>query len=228
VSCKNTSSLVLHNSFASLSCSQHRIDNRRHSELRQKEKEIRAEFVYNEVSKRKQEVMDGFEKTREVMKNWVGVSTEEIFNCWRGCAGLSRKILRKEHRERGRDARLRYEDELAAYELEKLELKKWEQHWDEFNDVPIWVNTESNESIYEKPNPPQYPLVLASLVDPTTGKSLSPDSSSDDDSACTYNLSQEDDKSASPPLLGREAEIELAKKHVEDMRRCGHVSRKII
>ena len=103
--------------------------------------------------------MDGFEKTREVMKNWVGVSTEEIFNCWRDCAGLSSKILRKEDIERGRDARLRYEDELATYELEKLELKKWEQHWDEFNDVPIWVNTESNESIYEKPNPPQYPLM---------------------------------------------------------------------
>ena len=94
--------------------------------------------------------------------------------------------------------------------------------------MPIWVNTESNESSYEKPNPPQYPLMPVSLVDPTTGKLLSPNSSSDDDSACTYSLSQEDDKSTSPPLLGREAEIELDKKRVEDVRRCGHVSSKII
>ena len=88
------------------------------------EKEIRAEFVNSEVSKKKQEVVNGFEKIREVRKNWVGVSTEEVFNCWRDCAGLSKKILRKEHRERVRDERLRYEDELATYELEKLELKK--------------------------------------------------------------------------------------------------------
>lgn len=117
--------------------------------------------------------MDGVEKSRGVMKKWVGVSMEEVFNCWRNCAGLSKKILRKEHRERARDERLRYEDELAAYKLKKLELKKWVLHWDEFNDVPKWVNTESNESSYEKPNQPKYPLMPASLVD-TTGKPLSP------------------------------------------------------
>jgi hypothetical protein len=149
------------------------VRNRRHSELRQVEKEIRAEFVNSEVSKKKQEVMDGVEKSRGVMKKWVGVSMEEVFNCWRNCAGLSKKFLRKEHRERARDERLRYEDELAAYKLKKLELKKWVLHWDEFNDVPKWVNTESNESSYEKPNQPKYPLMPASLVD-TTGKPLSP------------------------------------------------------
>jgi len=48
-----------------------------------------------------------------------------------------------------REIRLRFEDEVAAYELKLIELSRWEKRWDEYNDVHMWVNTETDESSYE-------------------------------------------------------------------------------
>ena len=170
------------------------------TELKQIEAEIKDEYIYREVFQKKQEVMDRDTKTRQVMKSWLGVSTEEVFKCWRDFVELSKKNIQKEEGGKLRDEMLSYEDELAAYELKKLEFSTWEQHWDEFNDMPIWVNTKSKESSYEKPNPPAPPPY------PKWIRQNEAESSSDDDS--------------SPPLgRGREAEIELAKKRVEEMRR---------
>lgn len=42
-----------------------------------------------------------------------------------------------------REKRLRFEDEVAAYELKLSELSHWEKRWDEYNDVQMRVNTET-------------------------------------------------------------------------------------
>lgn len=117
------------------------------------------------------------------------------------------------------------------------QLSAWDEQWDEFNDVTIWVNRNTNESSYEKPKPPLFPLVPKSLVDKETCKPLSPktirrneaDTSSDEDSFDEDSMTSNDDESRSrdgdskttesiPPPMGRNAELELAEKRVLEMR----------
>ena len=162
-------------------------------------------------------------------------------------------------KKKSREERLYYEEELAIYELKKLEashfakeclysgnryvtivfllvfsithqLSKWEQKWDEWNEVHVWENINSGETIWDKPNPPLCPLMPQSLIDATTDKSLSPktirrnkaDSSSDEDSIVdteSMNTGAESiSKKAKKIPLGRDAEFELASKRVQERR----------
>ena len=97
--------------------------------------------------------------------------------------------------------------------------------------MTLWVNRETNETLYEPPTPPPYPLMPESLTDKTTGKPLSPaairqneaDSSSDDESVSTRQSDgsehcSADSKVDGVPPLGRDAELELAKKRVLERR----------
>ena len=92
--------------------------------------------------------------------------------------------------------------------------------------MTLWVNRETNETLYEPPTPPPYPLMPESLTDKTTGRPLSPaairqneaDSSSDDESADTRSDRSEhcsaDSKVDDVPPVGRDAELELARRRV--------------
>ena len=97
--------------------------------------------------------------------------------------------------------------------------------------MTLWVNRETNETIYEPPTPPPYPLMPGSLTDKITGKPLSPaaiqqneaDSSSEDESVDTRQSDGSDGSANSkvddvPPLGVRDAELELAKKRVLERR----------
>eukprot|EP00578_Thalassiosira_sp_NH16_P031752 CAMPEP_0181080104 /NCGR_PEP_ID=MMETSP1071-20121207/2389_1 /TAXON_ID=35127 /ORGANISM="Thalassiosira sp., Strain NH16" /LENGTH=92 /DNA_ID=CAMNT_0023161559 /DNA_START=409 /DNA_END=685 /DNA_ORIENTATION=+ len=83
---------------------------------------------------------------------------------------------------------------------------------DEFNDVHIWVNRNTNESRYESPEQPLYPLTPKSMMDPETGKPLSPktirqneadSSSSDEDSVNKQSTSQEESEGGDDTLMAK-------------------------
>lgn len=61
-------------------------------------------------------------KVRWILKKWLGVTTDEVFGGWRDCVEVSKKHLRKAMREKMREERLRYEDEMATYKLKQLEV----------------------------------------------------------------------------------------------------------
>ena len=95
--------------------------------------------------------------------------------------------------------------------------------------MTLWVNRETNETLIEPPTPPPYPNMPESLIDKTTGKPLSPaairqneaDSSSDDESVSTRSDGSDgsaDSKVDGVPPLGRDGELELAKKRVLERR----------
>jgi hypothetical protein len=116
--------------------------------------------------------------------------------------------------------------------------------YDQFNDLPVWVHRDTNETLYDKPtNILTYPDMPKSLLDengepltPRTIARLEASSSSEDESyASSSSRSGEDhsvlsespreeiDESDSNPsvveLSGRDAELELAKKYVLEKRK---------
>ena len=207
--------------------------NKRQRELKNIEQQVRNEYIRSEIAKKREEVVDGHAKSRHVMKKWIGVSTQDVFHVWKKCVDRSKKILRKEQRRTLRDIRLRFEDEVAAYELKLSELSRWEKRWDEYNDVQMWVNTETNESSYEAPTAPSHPAMPPSMIDLVTGKPLSPrelsprvmgqneaDTSSDEEDSINKSGSVAVVKSPSPSPFdnGRDDEVEQAKNRVHEMR----------
>jgi len=202
--------------------------NKRQRELKHIEAQVRSEYINSQIAKKREEVVDGHTKSRHVMKKWIGVSTQDVFIVWKKCVDRSKEIQRKEQRRTLRDIRLRFEDEVAAYELKLSELSRWEKRWDEYNDVQMWVNTETNESSYEAPTGPSYPAMPPSMTDLLTGKPLSPRVMQQNEAECS---SDEEDymnkcgsvavENSAPPLpfdKCRDDEVEQAKIRVHEMR----------
>lgn len=124
------------------------------------------------------------------------------------------------------------------------QLTKYDEMYDQFNDLPVWVHRDTNETLYDKPtNILTYPNLPKSLLDengepltPRTIARLEASSSSEDESyASSSSRSGEDHSvlSESPreeidesdsnrsvvELSGRDAELELAKKYVLEKRK---------
>ena len=91
------------------------------AELRQAEEVIKVDYIVRKVAEKKKQVMDGNKKVQWIMKSWMGFTTDEVFGGWRYCVEVSKKQHRKEQRQKSREKRLRYEDELATYEFKKME-----------------------------------------------------------------------------------------------------------
>lgn len=126
------------------------------------------------------------------------------------------------------------------------QLSKYDEHYDQFSDLPIWVHRDTHEILYDKPvNTLTYPEMPNSLLD-DAGKPLTPrtiarleaSSSSEDESYASSSSSQSgDDNSVTsePPkettgesaaskldmveLSGKDAELEYAKKRVLEKRK---------
>ena len=126
------------------------------------------------------------------------------------------------------------------------QLQKYDEHYDQFSDLPIWVHRDTQEIFYDKPvNTLTYPEMPNSLLD-DAGKPLTPrtiarleaSSSSEDDSFASSSSSHsgdDDSVKSEPPketctdesaskldiveLSGKDAELEYAKKRVLEKRK---------
>ena len=116
---------------------------------------------------------------------------------------------------------------LSLLALPRPQFGKWEQRWDDWNDVDCWVHNETGETLWEKPSPPLHPLLPESMKDAATGQPLSEEailrneanSSSEDEGFDTDSDVADDteDKAANsePQMLaGLDEEIELARQRV--------------
>ena len=127
------------------------------------------------------------------------------------------------------------------------QLTKYDEMYDQFRDLPIWLHRDTNEILYEQPsNTLSYPKMPNSLLD-ERGEPLTPrtiarleasSSSSEDDSYYTTSSSSQsgsDNDSESEPtkentdesslkldivkLSGKDAELEYAKQRVLEKRK---------
>ena len=92
------------------------------TELRRAEEDVKAEYINDEVEAARDEVVERNSKVRDIMQNWQGVTIDEVFKCWRQNVESSKRLQRREKRQVLRDERLHYEDKLATFELQKLEV----------------------------------------------------------------------------------------------------------
>lgn len=92
------------------------------TELRCVEEDVKAEYINDEVEAAKDDVVERNSKVRDIMQNWQGVTIDEVFKCWRQDVESSKQLQRREKRQVLRDERLQYEDNLATFELQKLEV----------------------------------------------------------------------------------------------------------
>ena len=92
------------------------------TELRRAEEDVKAEYINDEVEAARDEVVEMNSKVRDIMQNWQGVTIDEVFKCWRQNVESSKQLQRREKRQVLRDERLHYEDKLATFELQKLEV----------------------------------------------------------------------------------------------------------
>ncbi len=103
--------------------------------------------------------------------------------------------------------------------------RNWTEIWDEFNDVPVWVNSLTGVSQYQLPRLQDPPLLPNVLLDQDTGEMMSPPSSmenevdSNSDEESQYSETGERLFSEKPAPRGKEEEFELAAGRVLEIRR---------
>ena len=107
---------------------------------------------------------------------------------------------------------------------------KWEQRWDDWNDVDCWVHNETGDTLWEKPSPPLRPLLPESMIDAATGQPLSAEailrneaesSSEDDEFNSDSSVGDGDPEAAnSEPQkpAGLDEEVEFARQRVLERR----------
>lgn len=92
--------------------------------LRQLENEIKKEYIDQEVDKRKKIVTEANNKIKFIMKSWIGLSIDDAFRGWQRCVKETKHKNRTEQKGYLRKERLRYEDGVAKYELEKIDVSR--------------------------------------------------------------------------------------------------------
>jgi len=239
------------------------------AQLKRVEADVRKVYIEEEVAKSTAKVREENAKVRRIMKKWVGNSASDTFRSWRDLVQASKKQRRGKARARLREERRKYENDVAAYELKTLEvsslfcysfdnlkrdglafcvslpqLSKYDEMYDQFCDLPVFINRDTNETLYDKPkNTMTYPEMPSSLLDekgePLTPRKLalleassssedesyasSVSQSVDDHSVQSEALKENTDELSSKPdiveLSGRDAELEYAKKRVLERRK---------
>ena len=92
------------------------------AQLRQAEDLVKAEYINKKVAAATEAVLERNLKVQLIMKKWDGVSSDQVFQGWRGLIESSKRLERRKNRQRLKDERLQYEDKLAEYEINKLEV----------------------------------------------------------------------------------------------------------
>lgn len=119
-----------------------RIGGRKKTTIKQLEEQIIDQYVQEEMTKSRGNVIEGNNKVRWIIKNWMGLSTNDAFRGWRECVAASRKRKRMEQRAQMKEERLRFEDELARYEMERIEVSAL------LSGVACCNDTETNISLH--------------------------------------------------------------------------------
>ena len=92
------------------------------AQLRQAEDLVKAEYIDKKVAAATESVLERNLKVQLIMKKWDGVSSDQVFQSWRGLIESSKRLERRKNRQRLKDERLQYEDKLAEYEINKIEV----------------------------------------------------------------------------------------------------------
>lgn len=67
-------------------------------------------------------VIDRNKRIAAVMQSWMGLSLLEAFDGWRCVVETSNSQSRREERRQLKEERLQYEDAIARYEYEKIDV----------------------------------------------------------------------------------------------------------
>jgi hypothetical protein len=87
------------------------------------EAEIRREYIDQEVETTVISVKQENEHVKRFAKKWVGNTVEDIFDGWRKLVRLSSKQRRQKARDRLREERRIYENDIAAFEMKNLQVR---------------------------------------------------------------------------------------------------------
>lgn len=87
------------------------------------EAEIRREYIDQEVETKVIAVKQENEHVKRFAKKWVGNTVEDIFDGWRKLVRLSSKQRRQKARDRLREERRIYENDIAAFEMKNLQVR---------------------------------------------------------------------------------------------------------
>jgi len=80
------------------------------------EKVLRAEYISTEVDKRRKAAEEINRKMETILRNWLGISTEEAFFGWKEAIQEAKRENRSDIKARMRANRLQYESDLALLE----------------------------------------------------------------------------------------------------------------
>jgi hypothetical protein len=99
---------------------------RRNSEtkikLKRIEEEIRESYIREKMANSRNEVIESNKRIGIVMQNWMGLSLFDAFDGWRYAVELIQQQRRRDERRALKEARLRFEDEVARYEYEMIDV----------------------------------------------------------------------------------------------------------
>lgn len=90
--------------------------------LKRLETEIKEEYINMKIQEKTQEVKENNQRVRTIAKGWVGVTTDDVFRSWRTRVDETKKEERRRGRKKVREIRLQYLDDLAKYQLAKIEV----------------------------------------------------------------------------------------------------------
>ncbi|CAM9246410.1 unnamed protein product [Chrysoparadoxa australica] len=170
---------------------------------------------------------------RRIMAMWIGLGMRETFADWKA---WTQQCIRRRRRDRRQAIRQAWHDFEAANvvtEMAEWKMNKWEEHWDEYNDIPYWIHCETRITRYEPvptieefmpegheiPKPPAVQLEDLSDSDDTEGSegdsSLSSGSESEGSSGNDNEISSSSSSSSSSGS-GSEESSEESSEDVSD------------
>lgn len=120
------------------------------NKLEEAESIIREKFIASEIEAERSQAIKINKLLKKTIDKWKGNRTRAIYFGWKGVVN-NIKLQRKTDEEKKRETdKLRHDGKLLMHEIvtrqATLELDLWNKCWDDFDDIPYWINSQTGET----------------------------------------------------------------------------------
>jgi len=131
------------------------IGSKRMNKLKETEATLREEFITNDMEAERFQATKVNDLMKKTIEKWRGNNTRVIYFGWKRVANEMKLQMQKDEEKKREINQLRHDGDALIHEIvtqkANQELKHWKKHWNDFDDILYWINSQTGETRFVEP-----------------------------------------------------------------------------
>ena len=125
------------------------------NKLKETEATLREEFITNDMEAERFQATKVNDLMKKTIEKWRGNNTRVIYFGWKRVANEMKLQMQKDEEKKREINQLRHDGDALIHEIvtqkANQELKHWKKHWNDFDDILYWINSQTGETRFVEP-----------------------------------------------------------------------------